>query len=112
MCQSPTVPSSTQYWHMGETPTRLGNTRSRNLKGVNIGGGGGRLGYRHPALGFGLFRDPEIDLAGELRVAGVQVVVRDAQAAGQEREGELGRLQVPVALGVLEPLQAGLRGAL
>ena len=38
--------------------------------------------------------------------------MRDAQAARQQRERELERLEVHVAFGVLEPLQAGLRGAL
>ena len=36
----------------------------------------------------------------------------DAQASGQQREGELSRVEVHVPLGGLEPLQAGLGRAL
>src|SRR2546430_15824569 len=40
-CQSFGVPSSAEYWHMGEQTTRLASTSSRSRKGVNIGGGAG-----------------------------------------------------------------------
>src|SRR2546425_9619446 len=40
-CQSFGVPSSAEYWHIGETTTRLGSTSSRRRSGVNIGGGAG-----------------------------------------------------------------------
>src|ERR1043166_7434621 len=37
-CHSFGMPSSATYWHIGETTTRLLNTRSRSLNGVNMGG--------------------------------------------------------------------------
>jgi len=40
-CQSPGVPSSAEYWHIGDTTTRLASTSERRRNGVNIGGGGG-----------------------------------------------------------------------
>ena len=50
--------------------------------------------------------------ATQRRVAKPQVLVGDAEAAGEQVEGELERLGVVVALGGLEPLEAGLRGPL
>src|SRR4030095_8059490 len=47
-CQSPGVPSSAEYWHMGETTTRLASTHSRRRNGVNIGGGGDVAETRTP----------------------------------------------------------------
>jgi hypothetical protein len=38
-CQSFGVPSSAEYWHIGDTTMRLDSTRSRSRNGVNIGGG-------------------------------------------------------------------------
>ena len=38
-CHSFGMPSSATYWHIGETTTRLLRTKSRSLKGVNMGGG-------------------------------------------------------------------------
>src|SRR5947199_157180 len=38
-CQSLGVPSTAQYWHIGDTTTRFTNSRSRNRKGVNRGDG-------------------------------------------------------------------------
>src|SRR2546422_7488919 len=43
-CQSFGVPSSAEYWHIGEQTTRLVSTSSRSRKGVNIGGGAGVAG--------------------------------------------------------------------
>ena len=43
-CQSLGVPSSAEYWHMGETQTRFGSSRPRTRNGLNIGGGGGAEG--------------------------------------------------------------------
>src|SRR5919108_3081908 len=40
-CHSFGMPSSATYWHIGDTTTRLRNTMSRSLNGVNIGGGRG-----------------------------------------------------------------------
>ncbi len=42
------MPSSAEYWHIGETTTRLGSTSSRSRNGVNIGGGGGAAGTATP----------------------------------------------------------------
>jgi hypothetical protein len=39
-CQSLTVPSVAEYWHIGETTTRLGMVSPRKRMGANIGGGG------------------------------------------------------------------------
>src|SRR3989454_4179746 len=47
-CQSSGVPSTAQYWHIGETTTRFTNSTSRNRNGVNRGGGGGLLGTSTP----------------------------------------------------------------
>ena len=70
------------------------------------------LGDRHAGLGFGLSGHPAVDLVHERGVALPQVLVRNAQTSRQEREGELHRFQAEVALGVLEPLKAGLGGTL
>ncbi len=70
------------------------------------------LGDRHAGLGFGLSGHPAIHLVHERGVALPQVLVRNAQTSREEREGELHRLQAEVALGVLEPLKAGLGGTL
>src|SRR6266571_342509 len=40
-CQSFGVPSSAEYWHMGETTIRFDRSTSRSRKGVNMGGGAG-----------------------------------------------------------------------
>ena len=60
MCQSPTVPSSAVYWHIGETTIRLGITRSRRRKGVKMGGGGGVFETFTPHLPHWpeVYRDP------------------------------------------------------
>ena len=42
-CQSFGVPSSAEYIHMGDNTIRLTSSMSLNLKGVNIGGGGGSV---------------------------------------------------------------------
>ena len=34
-CHSVAKPSSHEYWHMGETPMRLGNSSERSLRGEN-----------------------------------------------------------------------------
>ena len=34
-CQSPGTPSIAEYWHMGETHTRLGMATSRSFSGSN-----------------------------------------------------------------------------
>src|SRR5258708_33620906 len=49
-CQSSGTPSSAEYWHIGETTTRLTSTMSRRRNGVNIGGGGGSAGTVTPLL--------------------------------------------------------------
>ena len=38
-CQSFGVPSSAEYWHIGDTTMRFASTRSRSRNGVNMGGG-------------------------------------------------------------------------
>src|SRR2546425_2667577 len=47
-CQSLGVPSSAQYWHIGDTTTRFASSRSRSRNGVNSGGGGGWRGKSTP----------------------------------------------------------------
>ena len=44
-----------------------------------------------------------VDRGDEVRVAGAQIVVGDRLGAGQQAEGELGGLHVPVTLDLLEP---------
>src|SRR2546425_5940141 len=46
-CQSLGVPSSAQYWHIGDTTTRFASSRSRSRNGVNSGGGGGWRSEEH-----------------------------------------------------------------
>ena len=66
-------------------------------------------GNGHLALVGGLRREPAVHRLDELGVADLEVVVRDAQAAGEQAEGELERLEPSVvALGLLEPLEAHL----
>ena len=59
-----------------------------------------------------LGREPQVDAGDEGGIAHLQVLVSDAQAAGEQREGEIERIERHVALGVLEPLEARLRRAL
>ena len=47
-CQSFGVPSSAEYWHIGDTTTRFESTRSRSRNGVNMGGGGDATGTATP----------------------------------------------------------------
>src|SRR5215831_5411555 len=56
--------------------------------------------------------EPLVSPARELRVTHPQVVAGNPAAAGHDVEGELQRLLAGVLAEVLEPLQAGLRGAL
>src|SRR2546427_4958895 len=50
--------------------------------------------------------EPAVHALDELRIAQLQVVVGDSQAAGEQVEGELQRLEGQIALGVLEPLRS------
>jgi hypothetical protein len=63
-------------------------------------------------LSFGFARNPIVDAREELRIACAQILVRDPERSRQQREGELNRLERHVSLGVLEPLQRRLCGAL
>ena len=40
MCQSPGRPSFAEYWHIGDTTTRLASVMSRSRNGWNIGTSG------------------------------------------------------------------------
>ncbi len=57
-------------------------------------------------------REPRVDARGELRITQPQVLVGDPAAPGDDVEGELLGVLVRVLTEVLEPFQAGLRGAL
>ena len=105
-CQSPTVPSTAEYWHIGQTTTRLASSSPRSRSGVNIGGGAwpSRVGRRADARA----RNHRVDPRDQLRVAPAQVVVGDPLRARHQVEGELDRVLAQVALRVLEPLEAGL----
>ena len=117
-CQSPTVPSSATYWHIGDMTMRFGITRSRSRNGVNMGGGTPRRSPASTAVCASLARDrprsatAPIHARQELRIAHPQVLVRDAQRTREQRERELQRRLAHVALGVLEPCERRLRGAL
>ena len=65
-----------------------------------------------PALRAGLLGEPAVHLRHQGRVAEPQVLVGDAEASGEQVEGELERLGVVVALRRFEPLEAGLGRAL
>ena len=72
-----------------------------------------RRGHRHAALLLRPGREPAVDRLDELRVAELQIVVGHAEAPRQEAHRELDRLEAAVvALRLLEPLEAHLRGAL
>ncbi len=108
------MPSSAEYWHIGETTTRFGSTRPRSRNGVNIGGGGGSAddGDAAPAAPPRRANQPSTRAtsAGS-RTFRFSCVMR--RRARQQAEGELQRLELAVvALGVLEPLEAHLRRAL
>src|SRR5882724_11985934 len=47
-CQSLGVPSTAQYWHIGDTTTRFRSSTSRNRNGVNGDGGGGLVDRATP----------------------------------------------------------------
>jgi len=104
------MPSTAEYMSIAETMTRFFSSRSRNRKGWNIGGvaaASSRVG-----CGLALSREPDVDLAHELRVAQAQVVVRDPAAPRQEVERELHRILVDVLSEILEPFEARLRSSL
>ena len=65
-----------------------------------------------PALPAGLLGEPAVHLRHQGRIAKPQVLVGDAEASGEQVEGELERLGVVVALRRFEPLEARLGGAL
>ena len=107
-CQSFGVPSSAEYWHIGDTTMRLERTRSRSRNGVNIGGGGWRRRDRHAALAGRALGEPPVDRRDEARIAHLEVLVGDAKAPREVGHRELDGLEPPVALGRLEPLEADL----
>ncbi len=90
-CQSFGVPSSAEYWHIGETTMRFGEHqlaqperrehRRRNARG--------RTGERHAALLGGLLGEPPVHRRDEPGIADLEVLVGDAQAARQQAEREL-----------------------
>ena len=112
-CQSPTVPSSATYWHIGDMTTRLGITSSRRRNGVNMGGG-----TRAPvSSGCAVCRAASSATKASTRprnsgIAHAQVFVRDAERSREQRERELQRRLAHVSLGLLEPRERRLRGAL
>ena len=93
-------------------PRGSASTRSRSRNGVNIGGGIAGLAGAAGLHCVRLRGDPFVHARDKLRIAHPQVLVRDAQPPRQQRERELERLERHVALGVLEPLEGRLRGAL
>jgi hypothetical protein len=89
-CQSSMVPSSAEYWHIGETTTRFSSTSSRSLSGVNMGGGAEvRAGASFAARG----RRSASTLATSFGSRSRRLLVGDAQAAREQAEGELQRLE-------------------
>ena len=94
---------------IAETTTRFFSSRPRSRSGWNIGGTTSPVPIPRRLLVAG---EPGVHPVGELRVAQPQVVVGDPAAAGHDVERELLGLLAGVLAEVLEPLQAGLRGAL
>ena len=112
-CQSSGMPSSAEYWHIGETTTRFGTTMSRRRNGVNIGGGAGSAGTLTPVWLAALSANHASTCLTKFgsRSRRFSCVMR--KRPRQHREGELDRLEpAEIALGLLEPLQADLRRAL
>src|SRR5256886_15907955 len=74
-CQSLGVPSTAQYWHIGDTTTRFRSNTSRNRNGVNSGGGGGVVGRSPPPFSAGRAAEPPAPSPPNLGT-------RDPQVAG------------------------------
>ena len=98
-CQSLGVPSSLEYWHMGDTTTLLRSCSAPSENGAQVRRG------RHSA-GPGERRGRGGD---QLRVAFAQRLVGDTLAARQQAEGEAHRIECQVPRAVLEPFLAGAR---
>src|SRR5881227_1537678 len=86
-CQSLGVPTSAQYWHIGDTTTRFASSRSRSRNGVNSGGGGGWRGTSTPLCSAVLAANQR-STAATYWIAQLQVVVGDPQTPGQQVKRE------------------------
>src|SRR5258706_13210166 len=74
-CQSVMEPSSAEYWHIGETTTRLGSVMPPSWMGSNSLGGGNRDSFLREHL------------AQRLREGdGARLVAVDAQRVGRHRD--------------------------
>src|SRR5436190_11312004 len=81
-CQSVAQPSTAEYWHIGDTTTRLGSVSSRNRSGSNrlvraavrAGSVGGNGGFAN-ARGFAQRFDLVGGFPGEFRLVAAEMTV-------------------------------------
>ena len=100
-----------EYWHIGDTTTRLSKVMPRRRNGWNIGAGGFAVSTSKPSAAH-VARHDLVDLVDELRRAQRQIVVGDRLRARHQAEREARRVHVPEALDVLEPDQRHVGGVL
>ncbi len=103
-CHSPGMPSTAEYWSIGDTTTRWARSDHELDRG---GTSAGRLLGRPspaPCVRAG------VPVVNGFHVRGVtdpEVVVGDTLAAGEHAEDELLRLHAAISVGALEPLETG-----
>ena len=98
------MPSSAEYWSIGETTTRFASVMPRSRNGWNIGTVG-LCDVDVEALPAHVARHHRVDLGDELRRAQREIVVGDRLGARHQAEREARRVHVPEAPHVLEPDQ-------
>ena len=110
-CQSVGMPSTAEYWSIGETTTRFSSVMPRSRNGWNIGTAGLTTSTSKPCRAH-VARHHLVDLGDELRRAQREIVVGDRLGARHQPEGEARRVHVPEAPHVLEPDQRHVGGVL
>ena len=102
-----------EYWHIGETTTRLSSIMPRSRNGWNIGGTGLSASTVEALRRASSRATSAVDLATNSGRAQREIVVGDRLGARHQAEGELHRVGiVPVAPHVLEPDQRHVGGVL
>ena len=105
------MPSTAEYWSIGETTTRLFSVMPRSRNGWNIGTAGLSTSTSKPCRAH-VVRHDLVDLGDELRRAQREIVVGDRLGARHQAEREARRVHVPEAPHVLEPDQRHVGGML
>ena len=105
------MPSTAEYWSIGETTTRLFTVMPRSRNGWNIGTAGVVTSTSKPDARTSRATSL-VDLGDELRRTQREIVVGDRLGARHQAEREARRVHVPEAPHVLEPHQRHVGGML